>query len=77
MDVEWHFGSTHNSSRRGPWFDSHPDPDGFIGSVISLLLDNVLINNFIDLIIIISFIHFSSTLQFISTSQKNLITFKK
>jgi hypothetical protein len=29
------------------------------------------------IIIIISFIHFSSTLQFISTSQKELITFKK
>jgi hypothetical protein len=37
--VEWQIGSTHGSGARGPRFDSHPDPDGFIGSLISLLSD--------------------------------------
>jgi hypothetical protein len=47
MDVEWRIGSKHGSGARGPGFDSHPDPDGFIGSPISLLSDNRLKNNFI------------------------------
>ncbi len=28
-------GSTHDSSARGPGFDSHPDPDGFFGNLPS------------------------------------------
>ncbi len=28
-------GSTHDSSARGPEFDSHPDPDGFFGNLPS------------------------------------------
>jgi hypothetical protein len=32
VDVEWHIGSAHGSGARGPGFDSHPDPDIFIGS---------------------------------------------
>jgi hypothetical protein len=28
-------GSTHDSSARGPGFDSHPDPDGFFGKLSS------------------------------------------
>ncbi len=49
MDVQWHIGSTHDSGARGPGFDSHPDPDGLIGSPISLLSDNRLKNDFINL----------------------------
>ncbi len=49
MDVEWRIGSTHDSGARGPGFDSHPDPDGFIGSPISFLSDNRLKNDFINL----------------------------
>jgi hypothetical protein len=49
VNVEWHIGSTHGSGARGPGFDSHPDPDGFIGSLISLLSDNRCKNNFINL----------------------------
>ncbi len=37
------------SGARGPGFDSHPDPDGFTGSPISLLSDNRLKNDFINL----------------------------
>jgi hypothetical protein len=40
VDVEWHIGSTHNPRVRGPVFDSHLDPDGFIRSLSSLLSDN-------------------------------------
>jgi hypothetical protein len=50
LDVEWRIGSTHGSGARGPAFDYHPDPDGFIGSLISLLSDNRLKNNFINLL---------------------------
>ncbi len=32
MDVDWRIGSTQGSDARGPWFDSHPDSNGFIGS---------------------------------------------
>jgi hypothetical protein len=48
-DVEWRIGSTHGSGARRPGFDSPPDPDGFVGSLISLLSDNSLKNNFINL----------------------------
>jgi len=47
--VEWRIGSTHGTGARGPGFDSHPDPDGFNGSLISLLSDNRLKNDFINL----------------------------
>jgi len=30
QNLEWHIGSTHGSGVRGPGFDSHPNPDGFI-----------------------------------------------
>ncbi len=46
LDVEWGIGSTHGSGAIGPAFD----PDGFIGSLISLLSDNRLKNNFINLL---------------------------
>jgi hypothetical protein len=47
VDVEWRIDSTQGFDARGPGFDSHPDPDGFIGSLISLLSDNRLKNDFI------------------------------
>ncbi len=47
MDVEWRICNAHGSGARVPGFDSHPGPDGFIGSPISLLSDNKLKNNFI------------------------------
>ncbi len=40
VDVEWRIGSTQDCNARGPGFNSHPDPDGFNGSLISLLSDN-------------------------------------
>jgi len=50
VDAEWRISSAQGSVARGPGFDSHPDPDGFIGSLISLLSDNRLKNNFIYLL---------------------------
>ena len=49
MAVEWRIGSTHDSDAIGPGFNYHPDPDGFIGSPISLLSDNRFKNDFINL----------------------------
>ncbi len=49
VDVEWRIGSTHDSGARGPGFDYHKDPDGFIGFLISFLPDNGLKNEFINL----------------------------
>jgi hypothetical protein len=45
----WRIDSTHDSGARGPGFDSHPGPDGFIGSLIYLLSDNRLKNDIISL----------------------------
>jgi hypothetical protein len=33
----WHIGYTNGSAARGLGFNSHPDPDGFIKYLISLL----------------------------------------
>jgi hypothetical protein len=39
--------ANHDSGARGPGFYSHPDTDGYIGSIISLLSDNGLKNEII------------------------------
>ncbi len=39
----------HDSGARGPGFDSQPDTDGYTGSLISLLSDNGLKNEIINL----------------------------
>jgi hypothetical protein len=49
LGTKWHIDSTHDSGARGPGFDSHPGPDGFIGSLIYLLSDNRLKNDIISL----------------------------
>jgi hypothetical protein len=50
-DAEWRISTTDSVAQgaRGPVFDSHPDPNGFIRSLISLLSDNRLKNDFINL----------------------------
>ncbi len=51
VDVEWRISSTHDSSARGPGFDSHPDPGGIFNEKThnSLLSDSRLKNDFVHL----------------------------
>ncbi len=51
MDVDWRMGSTHNSDARGPGYYSHPDQGWHLNgkTLISLLSDNRLKNDFINL----------------------------
>jgi hypothetical protein len=50
VDVEWHIGSIHTFDARGPGFDPTPNPGWhFSEALISLLSDNRLKNDFINL----------------------------
>ena len=48
--MEWRIGSTHDSSAREPGFDSHPDPDDFIGSPLFQTTDLKMISFICDIV---------------------------